>query len=321
MKMASKKIVLCGAGFIGKHIAKCIASNPVVPRRIQLSSRNPTALLETLQTEIPSEILSAVPVDITKPGTLQPAFEDAHTVVSMVGLLHGSLSDFEKIQVKGAENAALAAKEAGARLIHFSAIGADATSDIAYAKTKALGERAVREACPDATIIRPSLVFGPEDDFFNRFAKLSAFLPFLPVFNDGTSKFQPVYAGDLGKGVELMTRGDPAIEREISGKILEAGGPTVHDFRQLMAFVLKYIPRTRPIISLPLSVGMVQAAVMEKLPVNLFTITRDQIKQLQLDNVVNPNPGPDAVDFHDFLWKHLKQPPTSLHTILPSYLS
>jgi len=320
--MAPNKVVLCGAGFLGKHIARAIASNSSIPRHVQISSRSPTRLLAALHADasLPADRLSAAPIDITQPSTLGPAFEGAHTVVSLVGILNGTPEQFLKMQCLGAENVAAAAKEAGARLIHFSAIGADPTSDLMYAKTKGRGEELVRTVCPDATIIRPSLVFGPEDDFFNRFAKLSKWLPFLPVFNGGTSKFQPVYVGDIARAVELITRGDPAIEREVAGKTIEAGGPDVHTFAELMEYVLKYIPRWRPIVSLPLPLGMIQAGISERLPTNMFTITRDQIKQLQLDNVVTANPPPGHIPFDKFLETHTGQPPTSLHTIVPQYL-
>lgn len=127
-------------------------------------------MLQALEKTLPKESasrLQAVPLDITNPSTLIPAFEGAHTVVSLVGIMHGKPTDFERVQWRGAENVAATAKQAGARLIHFSAIGANPTSDIAYWRTKGLGESAVLAAHPEATIIRPSLVFGPEDDFFN----------------------------------------------------------------------------------------------------------------------------------------------------------
>ncbi|TFK30878.1 NADH dehydrogenase [Coprinopsis marcescibilis] len=339
--MATRKIVLCGAGFLGsvgsprriyrgmtvdiivlgKHMASAIESSTTgAPRHVQISSRNPDKLLQALQKDGVSGRISAVPVDITKPGTLRPAFEGADAIISMVGLLNGTPAEFENIQCKGAENVALAARDVGAQLIHISAIGADPKSDITYAKTKGIGEQLVRDVCPDATIIRPSIVFGPEDQFFNRFARLSQYLPVLPVYNGGTALFQPVYASDIGRVVEAMTRGDPDIENEIRGKILEAGGPQVHSLRQLMHYTLKYVPRWRPVVSLPLSFGLLQARVMEKLPESIFTITTDQIKQMQLDNVVNPNPGPDHLPFHDFLWKHCHQIPTSMHKKVAGYV-
>lgn len=135
---------------------------------MQISSRNPAKTHDFLEFTTPKGLLlPAVPVDVTKPTTLIPAFKDASTIISLVGVMHGTPKDFEDIQWKGAENVALAAQAVGAKLIHFSAIGANTQSDIMYVKTKAMGENSVLKICPDATIIRPSLVFGPEDDFFN----------------------------------------------------------------------------------------------------------------------------------------------------------
>lgn len=241
-------------------------------------------------------------------------------MVSLVGVMHGTVQDFERIQWRGAENVAVAARDAGARLVHFSAIGADPLSDIPYSKTKGLGETAVRSAYPEATVIRPSLVFGPEDEFFNRFAKLARILPFLPVFGGGHTKFQPVYVGDLARAVELMCRDSSEVNTEISGKILEAGGPDVVSYRDIMKIVLEYSHRSRPIISLPWWAGMVQGAVLEKLPTNMFTITRDQVRQLQIDNTVSTDPGPSVISFGAFLREHTSSGLTPMYDVLPRYL-
>nr|AAZ14931.1 putative nucleoside-diphosphate-sugar epimerase [Coprinellus disseminatus] len=327
--MSAQKVVICGAGFLGptgKHIARNLVSPSMKvngPERIvQLSSRNPARLLQTLERDLPqaSSRLQATSLDVTKPETLTPAFEGAHTVVSLVGVMYGKPADFERIQWRGAENVAKAAQKAGARLIHISAIGANPSSDISYWRTKGLGEEAVRSVHPTATIIRPSLVFGPEDDFFNRFSKLSKFLPFLPVFGGGQAMFQPVYVDDIAKAIEVMSRGDPEVEKEISGKIIEAGGPRVYTYYDLMVTVLKYSHRNRMVISFPYWVGMMQGFVGEMLPPNLFTVTRDQVRQLGYDNIVSPNPGPDQISFENFLKEHYFHSPTPLIGILPAYL-
>jgi len=230
----------------GMNIARQIASVSIsssAVRRVQLSSRNPLPIHAKLEKELQGDrLLPPVTLDITKPSTLIPAFENAGVIVSLVGLMHGTPQQFEDIQWHGAENVATAARQAGAKLVHFSAIGADPDSHIPYARTKGLTEISVLKICPDATIIKPSLVFGPEDDFFNvclcfcegltsnraveqRFAKLAKFLPFLPVYGGGKTRFQPVYVGDLARAVEVISRMDPSIESQISGKIIEAGGP------------------------------------------------------------------------------------------------
>ncbi|KAF8078857.1 hypothetical protein FPV67DRAFT_1404744 [Lyophyllum atratum] len=315
------KIVVCGAGFLGSSIARNVAASAFSERpQIQLSSRHPDKIHTVLQHTIPSDrLLPPVPLDVTKPSTLPPAFSDANVVISLVGVMHGSPKHFEDIQLKGAENVANASKDVGAKLIHFSSIGADAQSDIPYWRTKGLAEASILRICPDATILRPSLVFGPEDDFFNRFSRLSKYLPFLPVFGGGRSLFQPVYVGDLGRAVEILSRNDPTVRSLTAGKIIEAGGPETFTYRQLMELVLKYNNRYRPVISVPFQVGLLQGAVLERLPVNLFTVTRAQVEQLKMDNIVNPVPSTESISFQDFLEQH-SGPLVSVHDVLPTYL-
>jgi len=154
----------------GRHIARQVASNNTVPRQVQSTSRHPERIFNTLQSDpdVPNNrLLPAARVDVTDPTSLKAAFRDADVVVSLVGIMHGTPQDFENIQWKGTENVANCAKDVGAKLIHFSAIGADAKSHIPYVRTKGLAEKSVLDILPNATIIRPSLVFGPEDDFFN----------------------------------------------------------------------------------------------------------------------------------------------------------
>ncbi|RDB28710.1 NADH dehydrogenase [ubiquinone] 1 alpha subcomplex subunit 9, mitochondrial [Hypsizygus marmoreus] len=313
------KVVICGAGFLGSNIARAVAASSCL-HQVQLSSRHPERLHAILKNTIPKDrLLPPVPLDVTKPSSLSSAFEGAAVIVSLVGVMHGSPKDFEDIQWKGAENVAKAARSAGAKLIHFSAIGADANSNIPYVRTKGLAEASVRSICSDATIFRPSIVFGPDDDFFNRFSRLSKFLPFLPVFGGGKSRFQPVYVGDISRAVEIITRNDPEIDKLVSGKIVEAGGPEIFTYRELMELVLEYNQRYRPIISVPYQVGMIQGAILERLPVNLFTVTRAQVEQLKFDNVVNPSPSNDYFSFRQLLEKY-SGPLTSVHDILPRYL-
>ncbi|KIM31355.1 hypothetical protein M408DRAFT_64580 [Serendipita vermifera MAFF 305830] len=312
----SKNVVICGAGFIGSHIARAFAaSNPQV--RLTLASRNPSRLREDLSRSITPDVKSAS-VDVTDISTLRPAFENAHTVVSLVGILQGSPAKFEAVQWKGAENVAIAAQEAGAKLIHLSAIGADPNSPLISPRTKGLGEKSVLSRSPTATIIRPSLVFGPGDSFFARFATLSAFLPFMPVFGGGTSRFQPIYVGDIARLVEICSHTEiPQIKTAVEGKILEAGGPEIFTYKQIMELVLKYTGRWRPIISAPFWVGRMQGMVFEQLPENILSISRDQVSQLELDNVVSEE---QARTVPDLLEAHAGGPLKSVHEILPTYL-
>ncbi|KAE9400583.1 nucleoside-diphosphate-sugar epimerase [Gymnopus androsaceus JB14] len=337
----SSKVVIC-TGFLGlhcKHITIAL-THASLRHQIQLSSRRPQRLYAALQNELSEDealkLLPPVPIDITSSSSLLPAFSGASLVVSLVGIMHGSEADFDRIQWKGAENVAKAAREAGARLVHVSAIGADQNSSIAYNRTKALGEEAVRNAFSGSTeknklvILRPSIVFGPEDDFFNRFSRLSKFLPFLPVFGGGKSRFQPVYVGDIARAIEIIARNDPAINAMVGGRTIECGGPDVFTYKEIMQLVLKYNHRTRPIISLPFWLGKMQGTVLERLPVNLFTVTRAQVEQLKSDNIVNPSPpqnemGTEYFPFETLIEKYAipdkKTSLTSVHEILPRYLS
>ncbi|KAJ3782485.1 nucleoside-diphosphate-sugar epimerase [Lentinula aff. detonsa] len=330
----NSKVVICGAGFLGKHIALALTSrSSSVIHQVQLASRNPERLY-TLLKNTNSGILPPISIDIIDKSTLSSAFHGASLVVSLVGIMHGSPADFDQIQWKGAENVAKAARDAGARLVHVSAIGADKESPIPYNRTKALGEEAVRETFKgktekDLVVLRPSIVFGPEDDFFNRFSKLSKFLPFLPVFGGGTSRFQPVYVGDIARAVEIIARNDPAINAMVGGKIIECGGPDVLTYKEIMQLVLKHIRRRRPIVSLPFWMGKMQGTVMEQLPVNLFTVTRSQVQQLKSDNIVNNSASENSMDTEYFPFDALVEKYSisgakslaSVHDVLPVYLS
>ncbi|KJA25843.1 hypothetical protein HYPSUDRAFT_37330 [Hypholoma sublateritium FD-334 SS-4] len=307
----------------GRHISKALATSTAASNRVQISSRNPRTVWEAMQSDptIPKDrLLPPVSVDITNPSTLESAFKDARMVISLVGIMHGSPQDFERIQWKGAENVAIAARNAGAKLVHFSAIGADSTSSIPYVKTKGLAEQSVLQISPEATIIRPSLVFGPEDDFFNRFAKLARVMPFLPVFGGGQSRFQPVYVGDLARLIELISRDDTAVQKALSGKIIEAGGPQVFTYRELMQFILETTGRKRPILSLPFAIGVIQGTILEKFPVNLFTVTRAQVEQLKSDNIVDPQLSDKQLSLQGVLSEFIDRPLRKIHEIVPAYL-
>ncbi|KDQ20489.1 hypothetical protein BOTBODRAFT_26509 [Botryobasidium botryosum FD-172 SS1] len=318
MSLPARKVVVLGAGFIGTHVARTLAFAPST--LVQLSSRSPSTASLSYGTSSPDARFTAVPADITDPASLERAFHSAHAVISLVGIMHGSDKQFQDIQWRGAENVARAAHAAGAKLVHLSAIGAHPDSDIPYFRTKALGEQAVLGACPNATVLRPSLVFGPGDGFFARFASLSRFLPFLPVFGGGNSRFQPVFVGDLAHVIEICTRDDSAVQDVCAGKVIQCGGPDVLTYREMMSLILKHTHRTRPIISLPWAAGFAQGFIMERLPLNPLTLTRAQVKQLQMDNIVDPDLPPDAPRFEDVLKKFAGRSLTPLDDVLPTYL-
>ncbi|KAI0697551.1 hypothetical protein BC835DRAFT_1405622 [Cytidiella melzeri] len=322
----SPKIVVCGAGFLGQNIARTFLTSTHKPLwHVQLLSRDPENLQQTLKSSLPAEVAQQLQpprsVDITQPGTLHQAFEGADVVVSAVGIMHGTPADFERIQMKGAENVARAARAAGAKLVHISAIGADAESSIPYARTKGLGEIAVFNACPDATVVRPSIMFGPGDGFF-AVCRPIEIPPLMPVFGGGTTLFQPVYVGDVAQLVEIIAQQEPTITKHVNGKIIEAGGPDVLSYREIMGLVLKHTNRYRPIVSVPFAVGSLQAMVLEKLPPSMFTLTRDQVEQLKMDNIVNPSPTPADryCKFKRLIEQHSGSSLKSVHEMLPTYL-
>lgn len=283
-----------------------------------------------------AQILPPASVDITSPSStseLRKAFKGASAVVSLAGLLVGSDKQMKALQEDGARRVGEAASEEGVgRVVGVSAIGADLRGVTAYWRTKAKGEDAIREYHPTATIIRPSLLFGPGDSFFSRFATLAKYLPFLPVFGGGITRFQPVYVGDVARAVEICCRDDPIVVSQVAGRIIEAGGPDIFTYREMMELVLRYthLEGRRAIISLPYWLGSVQGFFLEKLPETMFTVTRDQVKQLRNDNIVSPHPPMFAQNFEDLLKAFPSSAPSSappgdaglqsVYDILPTYL-
>jgi NADH dehydrogenase len=219
-----------------------------------------------------------------------------------VGVLYG---DFEAAHVQTAEAIAQAAQAAGVKaLVHVSALGADSESDSAYAASKAEGEMRVREAFPAATILRPSIVFGPEDGFFNKFAGLARFLPALPLIGGGKTLFQPIFVGDVAAAIAAALD-NPAAQ----GRTYELGGPTRYTFRQLMEIVLRETGRKRLLVPLPFGLAMIKAVFLQLAPNPL--LTPDQVKLLKTDNVVSPT----AATLAD-----LGITPTTVEAEVPSYL-
>ncbi|KAJ1977441.1 pantoate-beta-alanine ligase [Dimargaris xerosporica] len=276
-------VVFGGSGFIGKYVTQALVADPAV--QVQVVCRHPQPTTEARFRQLSPQVLPFSSIDITDPRAVIQACQGATHVVNLVGIMHETSPKytFDAVQHRGAANVAQAAKQAHARLVHMSAIGANPYTDIPYAKTKGLGEQAVRATLPDANVFRPSLVFGREDMFFNRFVQLSKFLPFMPVFGGGRTKFQPVYVKDLAQGIAAAL-----LDPQCNGLTIEAGGPKVYTYRQLLELTLFEAEIKRPIISLPWSIGMIQAWFLEKLPPNLFTLTRDQLRLLQQDNMVSP---------------------------------
>jgi NADH dehydrogenase len=295
-----------GSGFIGRNVVRALAKTGA---RMRVAVRRPE-LAGHLQPLGGVGQINPVQANVRFPDSLLAAAEGADAVVNLVGILFPSgKQTFEAVQDEGARHVAEAARAAGVgRLVHVSAIGADAEAASAYARSKAKGEAAVREVFPDAVILRPSIVFGPEDDFFNRFAALARIAPVLPLIGGGNTRFQPVFAGDAAKAVVAALAGEAK-----PGAAYELGGPEVLTMRQVMERVLTYTMRKRPLVSVPFWVAKLKGAVLQLLPTPLLTV--DQVRLLETDNVVS-----EAATRARRTLEGLGIEPTAIAAIVPAYL-
>jgi uncharacterized protein YbjT (DUF2867 family) len=305
MQAGGRKVatVFGGSGFIGRYVVKRLAERGYV---VRVAVRDAEAALFLKPMGVPGQIVP-VGVPVTDEAGVAAVVADAEVVVNLVGILHETRkATFKAIQGEAPGRIGRAAAAAGVRaLVHLSAIGADPASPSAYARSKAEGEAALRAAFPGATILRPSIVFGPEDGFFNRFAALAQFAPALPLYGGGRTKFQPVYVGDVADAVMA------ALDRPgAAGSTYELGGPRIYSFRDLLAYILQVIGRKRLLMPLPWSVGRAQARLFELLPNP--PLTRDQLLLLQSDNVV----APGARTLAD-----LGIQPKAVEAIVPAYLA
>lgn len=273
-------VVYGGSGFVGRHVVSALARRGY---RVRAAVRRPD-LAGYLQPMGAVGQIQPVQANLRFPDSVLRAAAGADVVVNCVGLLAQSgAQTFDAVHVDGARNVAKAAREAGAaRLIHVSAIGADSSGKAHYARTKAAGEQAVLQEFPSAVVLRPSIVFGPEDEFFNRFAAMSVFSPALPLIGSGATQFEPIYAGDLALAAANIADG-----QGVNGKIYELGGPERLTFRQILERVLEYTERNRLLIPLPFWLAKLQAALTWPLPNSLRPITVDQVRLLKNNNVVS----------------------------------
>jgi uncharacterized protein YbjT (DUF2867 family) len=297
--------VFGGSGFLGRHVVRALANRGY---RIRVAVRRPE-LTGYLRPMGKVGQINAVQANLRYPQSIAAALRDADIAVNLVGILfERGQQRFDAIQAAGAEAVALAAQSAGARLVHVSAIGADLDSPSRYARSKAEGERRVLAAAPQAIVVRPSIVFGPEDDFFNRFAALARIAPALPLPGGGHTRFQPVYAGDIAEAIALAVDGSAK-----AGAIYELGGPDQHTFRELMEFVLATIHRRRLLIPVPFEVMTAQATFAQFLPKP--PITPDQVAMLRRDNVVSDEARRDGRTLEG-----LGIIPETIEAIVPTYL-
>lgn len=296
-----------GSGFVGRYIARRMAQ---AGWRVRVAVRRPN---EAMHVKPYGNVGQVEPVfcNIRDDDSVRAVMHGADAVVNCVGTFdRKGRNNFQAVQAEGATRIArLAAEEGVSHLVHLSAIGADAQSDSEYAQSKAAGEAGILEHFPQAVILRPSVVFGPEDQFFNRFAAMTRFGPVLPVVG-GDTKFQPVYADDVAHAAALGAEG-----RAVPG-IYELGGPEVATFRDLMKAMLKIIRRRRLILNIPFGIAAAMAWVMELVQTVTFglvppQITRDQVRSLRVDNVASEG----AKGFAD-----LGIEPAAIEAVLPDYL-
>ncbi len=298
--------VFGGTGFVGRYVVRALAR---AGWRVRVAARNPNRAPELKVMGDVGQIELAA-CNVTDAAAVARATTGAEAVVNLVGILSESgRQTFEAVQAAAADAIARAAAAQGVtRFVHLSAIGADTHSRSVYARTKAAGEAAVRAAVPDAAVLRPSIVFGPEDDFFNRFAAMAALAPALPLVGGGRTRFQPVYAGDVGAAVAAAL-GSP----DARGRIYELGGPGVYSFRDLMEIMLHHIQRSRALVPIPFPVAQAMGAVLQGVArIGLKPpLTRDQVELLKSDNVAAAG-APGLAD--------LGVEPTTLESVLPTYL-
>jgi uncharacterized protein YbjT (DUF2867 family) len=296
-----------GAGFVGRHVVRALARRGY---RIRVACRRPD-LVGHLQPLGTVGQIMAVQANLRYRESIDRAVAGSDHVVNLVGILHESGRNmFDPVQSAGARAVAEAARAAGLPLTHMSAIGADARSWSDYARTKGAAEEAVRQIVPDALIVRPSIIFGPEDSFFNKFADMARFSPFLPLVGGGHTKFQPVYVGDVA---EVIAR---HVDGEIDGgRIVELGGPRVLTFRECLEEVLRITQRKRRFVSIPWYPASVMGGIMAHLPFITPPLTADQVTLLKRDNVVSPEAASEGRTLEG-----LGIEPTLLEAVLPSYL-
>lgn len=299
--------VFGGSGFLGRHIVRLLAKKGF---RIRVACRRPD-LAGHLQPLGNVGQITAVQANLRYRDSVDRAVVGADYVVNCVGILFESgRNTFDAVQAFGAKAIAEAAKAQGAKLVHISAIGADKNSNADYARTKAIAEEAVLKAVKDAVILRPSIVFGPEDGFFNKFADMSRLAPALPLVGGGHTKFQPVYVADVAEAVVKGVVGE--ID---GGKIYELGGPEVLSFKQCLQTMLKVISRSRLLVHLPWAIASLIGSVTSLIPFIDPPLTEDQVELLKSDNVVSDQAKSEGRDLAG-----MGITPKAVETILPTYL-
>jgi len=299
--------VFGGSGFVGKYVVRALCRDGW---RVRVAARRPHTCqdLKVIGNVGQVQLMQA---NIRFPKSVARAVEGADAVVNLVAVLfEEGKQSFESLHVNGAASVAEAAAKAGiTNYVQMSSIGADADSDSDYARTKGLGEHAVREALASADIMRPSIIFGEEDDFFNRFAQMAQFAPALPLIGGGHTKFQPAYVGDVADAIAKV------INQGTNGETYELGGPRVYSFKELLAFMLETIDRKRLLLPVPWFGANILGGIGDitgALPLIKPFLTKDQVTNLKTDNVVTEN----AKGFED-----LGIETETIEAIVPDYLA
>jgi uncharacterized protein YbjT (DUF2867 family) len=297
--------VFGGSGFLGRHVVRALAKRGY---RVRVAVRRPE-LAGYLQPMGRVGQIHAVQANLRYPESVTAAVRDADVVINLVGILfERGRQRFDAVMTAGAQTVARAAQAVSAPLVHVSAIGADEESSSHYAQAKAEGERLVLAAHQAAVIVRPSIIFGPEDDFFNRFAALARMAPALPLVGGGLTRMQPVFAGDVAEAIARAVDGDLR-----SGLVYELGGPDVRSFKELMQFVLTTAQRRRLLVPVPFALMKLQAMFLQFLPKP--PITPDQVELLRNDNVVSEEAKRDGRTL-----EAIGITPESIEAIVPTYL-
>jgi uncharacterized protein YbjT (DUF2867 family) len=297
--------VFGGSGFVGRHVVRALAKRGY---RVRVACRRPD-LANYVQPLGNVGQIQPVQANMRVRWSVDRAVEGADHVVNLVGILYESgKQKFQAVHADGARAVAEAATAVGAGFTGNSALGASEKSASIYARTKALGEGAVFEAAKDAVIFRPSIIFGPEDGFYNRFADMARYSPFLPLLGGGNTRFQPIFVGDVAEAIARSVDG-----KVKGGTVYELGGPEVMTFRECMEEMLEIIDRKRRLVSIPWWLAELQASILGMLPRPL--LTTDQVTQLKNDNVVSPEAEREGRTI-----RAIGIQPQSTAAILPTYL-
>ena len=294
-----------GSGFLGRNVVRALAKRHY---RIRVAVRRPE-LAGHLQPLGRVGQIHAVQANIRNTQSVEAAARGAGVLINLVGILsEGGRQKFDAVHRDGAEKVALAASAHGARVVHVSAIGASEASPSHYGRSKAQAEMLVRAAVPDAIVMRPSIMFGPDDTFFNRFGSMARFVPGLPLIGGGETRFQPVFVSDVASAIAEAVDG-----RAKAGTTYELGGPDIMTFKQLMQFTLATIERKRLLLPLPFGLARIMGMFMQFAPG--APLTPDQVESLRVDNVVSSEAKAEMRTLQG-----LGITPDSIAAIVPSYL-